>query len=320
MGKSAPAPPDPKDTASAQTGTNVGTSIANNMMGLIDQNTPYGSLDYEQSGTYTYKDPYTGKSYDIPQFTANTTLSPEEAARLETIQGAQGNLASLAADRASFLKDYLGGTGDQTDSLSGKLFDIGRQRLDPMFGERRSALETRLANQGITMGSDAWNTAMRQFGEQENDAYNQLLLQGRGQAASEVNMPINQITALLSGSQVASPGVNVQSPQGMPYTDVAGLINENYNQRLGQWQQNQGLMGGLFSGLGGIASAGIMASDRRLKADARRIGAYRGVPVWSYRYLGTAAPQVGVMADEVPHAAIVSRDGFAMVDYGKVWA
>ena len=47
MGKpSPPKPPNPKDTSAAQTGTNVSTSIANNMMGLINQKGPTGSLTY----------------------------------------------------------------------------------------------------------------------------------------------------------------------------------------------------------------------------------------------------------------------------------
>jgi hypothetical protein len=56
---------------------------------------------------------------------------------------------------------------------------------------------------------------------------------------------------LLSGSQVSQPNyVNPNMPT-IPTTDTAGLINQNYNQRLQAWQQNnastQGLLGGLFS-------------------------------------------------------------------------
>ena len=71
----APAPPDPKETAAASTSTNIGTAIANNAMGMVNQVTPDGSLNYTQSGTYKYTDPYTGKSYDLPTYTATTSLS-----------------------------------------------------------------------------------------------------------------------------------------------------------------------------------------------------------------------------------------------------
>ena len=80
MGKSAPKAPSPKATAAASTSTNVGTAIANTMMGNVNQVTPDGSLSYSQSGTHSWRDPYTGKTYDIPTFTATQSLSPEQQA------------------------------------------------------------------------------------------------------------------------------------------------------------------------------------------------------------------------------------------------
>ena len=254
MGKpSAPAPPDPRETSAAQTGTNVGTTIANNLMGQVNQNTPYGSLSYEQSGTHTYTDPYTGQSYDIPTFTSNTTLTPNAQATVDAQQGAQLNLAELAGDRSAFLRDYLPTTGAASDEIDSRLYEMGSQRLDPRFERARNDMQSRLANQGISAGSEAYSREMDQIGQQENDAYNQLMLQGRGQAASEVNMPINQITALLSGSQVTNPGVSMAQPQSIPITNNAGIINDNYSQQMGQYNANMnnrmstiGLLGGLF--------------------------------------------------------------------------
>ena len=255
----APKPPDPKETSSAQTGTNIGTAVGNNVMGMVDQVTPYGNMNYTQTGTYTYKDPYTGKSYELPRYTATTTLSAGQQGLLDRNTQTQTNLADLAVERSDFLKDYLKGTEGLTDQIDSKLYDLGRQRLDPRFSDQRTALHTRLANQGITPGSEAYNREMQLLGQNENDAYNQLMLTGRGQAMTEVNTPINQITALLSGSQVTQPGVSMAQPQGAATTDVAGLINQNYNQRLQGWQQQvaqqQSLMGGLF-GLGASAISG----------------------------------------------------------------
>ena len=51
MGKpSQPTPPDPKETSAAQTGTNVSTSIANNIMRAMNQVGPTGSLTYYAQG------------------------------------------------------------------------------------------------------------------------------------------------------------------------------------------------------------------------------------------------------------------------------
>ena len=61
MGKpSSPTPPNPYQTASAQTGTNVATSVANAYLGNVNQQTPTGSLNYNPTGNYQFTDPVSG--------------------------------------------------------------------------------------------------------------------------------------------------------------------------------------------------------------------------------------------------------------------
>lgn len=320
---SAPAAPDPYETAEAQTGTNIGTAIANNTMGNVNQVTPYGNLTYSNNGYETFTGP-DGVEYQIPKTTATTTLNDTQQQTLDQNQGAQLNLGTLANERSAFLRDYLPTTESATDSIDAKLYDLGSKRLDPRFDREQDALRTQMANQGITEGSEAWARQMDQFGQTKNDAYNQLLLNGRGQAASEVNMPINQVTALLSGSQVSNPQTQMSAQDGMATTDIGGLINQTYNQQMQAWQQSnansQGLMGGLF----GLGSSAIMASDRRLKKDITRLGDMGGLGVYSFRYKyeePTAELRMGFMADEVeqiaPDAVRVAGDGFKRVDYAK---
>lgn len=265
MGKpDAPAPPDPKATSAAATGTNIGTAIANNSMGMVNQVTPDGSLTYNQTGTYKYTDPYTGKTYDLPTYTATTALSEMGNKIKGQNDLTQLNMAETGAQQSGFLKDYLGEVwSPDTSAIEGRLMELGSQRLNPRFQQEEDQLRTRLANQGITEGSEAYNREMSRFGQSKNDAFNSLMLTGRGQAFNELqtvrNQPINEISALLSGSQVNNPNVQMAQPQGAATTDVAGIINQNYNQRLGAWQQNnaqrQSLLGGLF-GLGASAITG----------------------------------------------------------------
>mgnify|MGYP000007488881 FL=1 len=264
MGKSsAPKPPDPKDTASAQTGTNIGTAIANNTMGMVDQYTPDGSLTYATTGMQSYTDPYTGKTYQIPKYSATTTLSEAQQAIKDQNNTTQLNLSQTGANQSAFLKDYLAQPGIDSTAAADRLTELGRKRLDPRFDQERGALDAKLANQGITPGSEAYNREVALFDQGKNDAYNQLYLNGDQQAFSQAiaarNQPINEITALLSGSQVSNPSVAMAQPQGAATTDVAGLINQNYNQRYANYQQQQaqqqGLLGGLF-GLGASALTG----------------------------------------------------------------
>ena len=263
MGKSRPpAPPDPRETAGAQTATNIGTAIANNTMGMVNQITPDGSLTYAQTGTKQWRDPNTGQVHDVPQYTATTALSQAGQQIKGQNDATQLNLATTGAQQSGFLKDYLGEIWNpDTSAIEGRLMELGSQRLDPRFAQEEDRLRTRLANQGVTAGSEAFNREMSSLGQMRNDAFNQLMLQGRGQAFSELqaqrNQPINEISALLSGSQVSNPQVQMMQPQGAATTDVAGLINSNYNQRLQGWQQQQARSQNLLGGLFGLGAAGI---------------------------------------------------------------
>src|SRR5262245_17064477 len=87
--------------------------------------------------------------------------------------------------------------------------------------------------------------------------------------------PINELTALLSGSQVSKPSFVTTPQTSIPTTDVAGLINQNFAQQFGNYQaQTQAtnqLLGGLF-GLGGNIGAAYLRSDRRAKENIHRMG------------------------------------------------
>lgn len=324
MGKSkAPAPPDPKETSAAQTGTSVGTAISNAWLGNTNRVGPDGTTTFDQTGEYTWKDPYTGQSYTIPRFTETVKLSPEQQAIYDKQKAADFNLADLAQQQSGFLKDYMAEPIDlNNEAVESRLFELGSKRLDPRFQREEEAMRTNLINRGIREGTDAFSAAMSDFNQGKNDAYNQLLLDGRGQAVQEAlasrNQPINEITALLSGSQVSMPQFTGNQQPQIPITDNAGLINTNYNQRLQAWQQNQANLGGLFGGIGSM----LALSDKRAKTDIQKVGKTDdGQSIYAYRYKQGGPMQLGLMAQEVekkkPDAVVKRPDGLKMVDYGK---
>ena len=334
MGKpKPPAPPDPKETASAQTATNVGTAIANQQVGNINQVTPYGSLTYENTGTYDYVDPHTGQVHTLPRQTATQTLSPQQQGIMDQSQRAQMNLAGTAADQSGFLRNYLGKPVNlNNEAVEARLFELGRKRLDPALDERRQRVESSLANRGIKMGSDAYDRAIELNTQSENDALNQLLLTGRQQgvqeALTERNQPINEITALLSGSQVSQPQF-INSQQGqIPTVDYAGLVQDNYNQQLGMYNTQYGGANTIAGGLFGLGAAGLkyglpLLSDRRTKKDIKKVGTVEGQNVYRFHYKGenkSAPLHLGLMAQEVEKKnpdAVIEVGGRKMVDYGK---
>lgn len=324
MGKRAPAPTPPRETSAAQTGSSVSTAIANAFLQNMNEVTPDGTKTFTQSGDYTFTDPYTGQTYTIPRFSVEQTLSPEQQAIKDQQDRADLNLSTLGADLSGTLGPKLTGNFSLgNEAVEGRLFDLGRQRLDPMFAGREEDLRTRLANQGIKAGSQAYDREMTNFRQGQNDAYNQLLLSGRGQASQELltedNQRINQISALLSGGQVSQPnfmtGANVN---GIAPTDNAAIIANSDAARMNAWLAKQGAWGSALSGVGGL----FAISDERAKTDKEKIAETKdGLPIYSFRYKGSPKTEIGLMAQDVarkrPSAVRRRPDGLMSVDYGR---
>ncbi len=325
---SAPTPPDPKQTAAASTGTNIGTALANASLNNVNQVGPNGSLTYSQTGSTKFTDPYTGQTYDIPNYTQTTQLSPEQQRLYDLNNQTQQNLGQIGVEQSAKIKGLLGTNVNlSNDAIEGRLMELGSKRLDPKFAQSEEALRTRLANQGIAPGSAAWNAEFKNFNEGKNDAYNQLALTGRGQAVQEIlterNQPLNEIIGLMNGSQVTMPQFGSTNQYTIPTTDTAGIINNNFNQQQQKYQTESANRNALLGGLFGIGSAAAFKfSDRRLKKDIKKIGkTHDGQNLYSYRYKGSDEPQIGLMAQEVekkrPDAVITTDSGYKAVNYEK---
>lgn len=324
MGKKAPAPTPPRETSAAATGTNVSTAIANAWMQNMNETTADGSKTFNQTGTRQVKDPYTGQTYDVPTFSVTQTLSDAQQAIKNQNDRASLNLSTLGADLSGSLgKQLTGNFSLGNEATEARLFDLGRKRLDPLMAQRDEDLRTRLANQGIKAGSAAYDREMGLMGQQQNDAYNQLLLTGRGQASQELltedNQRINQISALLNGGQVSMPNFMTGAQVGaIPTTDNASIIANNDNARMNAWSQNQAAMGSMVGGLGGL----FALSDERAKEDKDRIGTTDdGLGIYSFKYKGDPKTQIGLMAQDVkrkkPSAVRKRPDGLMEVDYAR---
>lgn len=268
MGKpKAPTPPDPKVTAAAQTGTNVSTAIANTMMGNVNQVGPDGSLTYSQSGTYDQVDPNTGQTYKIPTFTATTSLNPAQQGIYDTNTRTQAGMSNIANERVGFLGNYLkGDTITPDDAVRSRYEAALMDRMRPGQERDQEALNTRLANSGIGVGSRAYSAAQSDLGRNVNDARLAAILAGGDEQARDFSVrsaarsaPINEISALLSGSQVNVPNYSINRPASAATTDYAGLVNQNYQQRQGNYQQRMGAYNNLFGGLFGIGAAAVGA-------------------------------------------------------------
>lgn len=322
---------------------------------MTDQEGPDGSLTYSKIGDETLTDSLTGKSYTVPRYRATTALSAS-GQRVKNINDqTEENIAGIGRDQSARIGGILG-TPINFDGLGAaplptdfsadrqKYEDALMQRLNPQIERDRSSLEARLTNQGLRAGSTAYNDAASELGRNANDARLGAILNAgseqsrmfglastaRQQGIQEIltrrNQPINEISALMSGSQVSMPQF-VNTPQTqLAGTDYQGAVYQSYQGQMDAYKQKvasqNAMMGGLF-GLGGtIATAGLKYSDRRLKTDIHRVGTLdNGLPVYSYRYKGSDAPEIGVMAHEVkktnPDAVHRQASGYDAVDYAK---
>jgi hypothetical protein len=296
------------------------TAVTQAGLNSTNQVTPQGSLTYSQSGTW---------EDGTPRFTATQSYSPQEQAIFDLGQQTRTNLGNIGVEQSDKVRSLLGTNVDlSNDAVEGRIMELGRKRLDPMYAEREGQLRTDLLNRGIREGTPAFESEMRRFNEGRNDQFNQLLLQGRGQSVQETlaarNQPLNEISALMSGSQVSTPNFMNTPQTPVSGVDYAGLVSNNYNQEMSAYN---GMMGGLAglggSLLGGWAKSGFMLpSDRRLKTDIKRVGVLdSGLSVYTFRYRGEQTVHMGVMAQEVLEVkpdAVHDMGEFLAVDYGAL--
>jgi|TARA_R110000764_G_scaffold34909_1_gene77915 hypothetical protein len=294
MGKNsqAPAAPNPAATAAAQAAINKDTAMAQSDLNQVDEYTPYGSSVYERIGEMTD---------GIQRSKRTTTLDPAQQAIYEQQTAISGDLNKLASDQVGRVSSALANpysydgmpdapTADaaarqQTiDSLYGQY----TSRLDPRFAEEQTALNTSLANQGIGVGSDAYNSAMESYNRSRNDAYtsaaNQATVGGgaeqsrlfglqaaeRERAIQEYaqarNMPLNEVTALMSGTQIQNPSFSPTPQTGIAAADITGptaLAYQGQMQNAANRQSaNNAVTSGLF-GLAGVGAGGYMYGKGR---------------------------------------------------------
>jgi hypothetical protein len=258
MGKpSAPEPIDPIEAGRAQTGTNIGTAIANAYLANPNQITPEGTLSTTQTGTYQYTDPVTGDTYDIPLFTTETAYSGANQDLYDIGMDTKLGMANFANEQVDRLSAYFNEPINlDNDAVESRIMELARTRMDPMLADRRSALETRLSEQGIMRGSEAYDRAMGELGQTENDAYTNLLLTGRQQAINEAllarNQPLNELTALMTGSQVSNPTYGGGNMPTVPTTPISDFMYSSKDQEYNAWQQEMANRTAMFDTIGGL--------------------------------------------------------------------
>jgi hypothetical protein len=207
----------------------------------INQQTPYGSLSYQQTGT---------DAQGNPIWSANQQLSPE----LQNLT--QSSLAGLQASQANPMYGINPG-----DTYSNAIM----QRLAPQQSQAREALDAQLANQGIMPGSEAYNRAKTLLGQTQNDALTSAIVGGMNTGIQAQNL---QNTTAANIRNLATPGYvtpyNQAAVAGPDYlsaytsqnaTEIARQNATEIARQNAEAAQRSAMLGGL-AGLGSSAILG----------------------------------------------------------------
>jgi hypothetical protein len=182
------------------------------------------------------------------------------------------------------------------------------------LGQQQQGFQQQLASQG------------QNYNQQQQSAtfQNQLRNQQLTDAMTQRGFSLNEIQALLNGQQVGMPsfgGYNTANASAA--TDYSGAAQNQYGASMDAYNAGQATTNALIGAAGSMGSTAMMFSDKRVKADVRRVGTHPrlGVGIYSYRYIGERGRRVGVMAQEVRRVAphlVDSMRGVLRVNYASL--
>lgn len=233
----------------------------------VNQQTPFGSLNYQQTGT---------DAYGNPTYTASQTYAPEIQ------QGMQNLTGQINQNIAGGFNPQLPSVGiNPNETYTNAIL----RRLEPLQQRQQSQLEAQLANQGIMRGSEAYNNAMTDFNQKLNDQLTSAVVGGMqtglsanqqayNQALQNYNLPISQLASYRTAT--APSYINAPSQAAVAGPDILGAYTTSTAADIAaknaEAAKQAALTGGLFqlggsvlsnptasSGLGGLINSGVNA-------------------------------------------------------------
>lgn len=292
MGKSAPSPPPAPDyvgAAKQQGIENLEAARASAKLGNPNVYSPYGNQTVTYEGDVpTVTQTLTPQAQETlnAQQKVQTGLANLGSQGVETAQNVMGTPFQFGGPSVQTSLDTSGiakmpvnaGTTGQEAIMS---------RLEPSLAKNRVSTETQLINQGLRPGSEAYDNAIKLLGQQENDQRTQAALQGLNldissnaqgfnqavqsgqfgntaqqqalaQAISGRQMPLNEITALMSGSQIQNPQFGAYQPASVAAAPIANATAQEGQFAQNTYNQQMASANAQNAGLFSLGGAGIM--------------------------------------------------------------
>lgn len=225
----APSPPPPPDfagAAAAQGAANKDTAIASSNLNNPNVVNPYGTQ------TWTAPVRADGTPIRDGRPTMTQTFSPEQQALYDQGVQIKTALGGLATQGTNALGEVVGknldlsgapGAPGSADATRTAVINAMMSRVDEDTANARDNKNSDLVAAGIRPGSKAYDDQMQIINRGYNDARQQAMLAGGAEAQRDFGMdtqrrkdsiaeilaqrqtPLNEINALMSGSQVTNP-------------------------------------------------------------------------------------------------------------------
>jgi hypothetical protein len=264
------APPDYTGAAKATAAGDLEAARTAAAANRVNQVTPYGNLTYSMN-------PEDKDQWGNAMWTATQTLSPNEQKLLDYQNQTSIGLGELTGKGLGYVEQMIQDPFS-TKNLADLGFDAGQsyqdaymERLAPQLAQSREQNDQRLANQGITVGSKAYEEAKRLQGQKENDMLLGATTQGFGtglqarqqgfnELAYQRNEPINTLNAVRTGAQVTNPSyVSVPQQATTKGADLLGAATAEGNYNTASNNAASASSSGMTSGLMSLAGTAAMA-------------------------------------------------------------
>jgi hypothetical protein len=267
----APTPPDPTVVSGAQADANIRTAQEQQRLNMVNTYGPDGSVTYgadpNAPGGYSQTTTLSPQQQQISNLgnqanigalglandqvgrIGNALATPLSTNGLPSLQGGvdlsgmnpgqgiqssfnQGGPLQYGFDQGQQVQGQVGGDLDAARYQNMMAtYNQAASRLDPRFETQDRQLETRLANQGLSMNSDAYQNARDQFGRERNDAYNQAAYSAIGAGENAAN---SMFQRQLGQGQFANQAAGQQYTQNMGQAAFNNqTAGQDYNQNMG---------------------------------------------------------------------------------------
>jgi hypothetical protein len=215
------------------------------------------------------------------------TFSPEQQELYNQSVQTKQLLGGLGTQGATALQGVIGKELDLSgqpavggyDQTRQSVMDAMMSRTNEDYANQRDQANSELIAAGIRPGTKAYADRMQMIERSRNDARQQAEIAGGNMTSQAFNVdtqrrkdaiaellaqrqtPLNEVTALMSGSQVSNPFAVPGAAQNsnIAPAPIFGATQAGYNSQMDAYNAKAGQSGQLMSGLFGLGAAGLMA-------------------------------------------------------------